>query len=143
MEKFLSVFQEYIQSQNLKMTPQRICIAEVFFQSHGHLSVEELHDHVRAVDTSIGQATIYRTLKLLCDAELAKEVNFGDTFSRYELFDSTKHHDHLICDKCGANVEVLDEQIELLQEELAKRHGYVLTSHRMYLHGVCPNCREK
>lgn len=143
MEEFLAVFQKYIQSQSLKMTPQRTCIAEVFFQSDEHLSVEELHEQVKAVDSSIGQATIYRTLKLLCDAELAKEVHFGDTFARYELFDRTKHHDHLICDKCGANVEVLDEQIEFLQEELAKRHGYLLTSHRMYLHGICPTCREK
>ncbi|MFI3270680.1 MAG: Fur family transcriptional regulator [Pseudomonadota bacterium] len=143
MKEFLAQFQEYIQLQNLKMTPQRTCIAEVFLQSKGHLSVEELHDRVKAVDTSIGQATIYRTLKLLCGAEIAKEVHFGDTFARYELFDNTKHHDHLICDKCGDNVEVLDEQIELLQEELARQHGYTLTSHRMYLHGICPKCREK
>lgn len=143
MQAFITAFQDYIQTQSLKMTPQRVCIAETFFRCQGHLSVEELHEQVKNADPSIGQATIYRTLKLLCDAQLAKEVHFGDSFARYELFYGHSHHDHLICDKCGANVEVLDEQIEILQEKLAQQYGYLLTSHRMYLHGVCPACRAK
>ncbi len=136
------VFLEYITRQKLKKTPQRLLIADVFFQNHGHLTTEDLYERVKVEDSSVGQATVYRTMKLLCDAKLAKEVHFGDGVARYEQLYGSKHHDHLICERCGANLEVLDEEIERLQEELARRHGFKLTTHRMYLYGICSQCRS-
>lgn len=136
------VFQEYITRQKLKKTPQRLLIADVFFQSHGHLTTEDLYERVKLEDSSVGQATVYRTMKLLCDAKLAKEVHFGDGVARYEQRYGSRHHDHLICEHCGINIEVLDEDIERLQEELARRHGFKLTTHRMYLYGICSQCRS-
>lgn len=142
MKEPVAVFQEYIARNSLKVTPQRMLIVDVFLRSGGHLTTEEIYECVKAVDASVGQATVYRTMKLLCDSGLAKEVHFGDGVARYEQHYGGSHHDHLICERCGANIEVLDEEIERLQDDLAKRHGYVLTSHRMYLYGVCPKCRK-
>lgn len=143
MKEPISVFQDYIGRNSLKVTPQRMLIVDVFLKAGGHLTTEEVYERVKSVDPSVGQATVYRTMKLLCDSGLAKEVHFGDGVARYEQKYGSKHHDHLICERCGANIEVLDDDIERLQEELARRHGYVLTSHRMYLYGICPACRER
>ncbi len=137
-----SVFINYLNSQGLKLTPQRRLILEVFLESEDHLASEELYEKVKKLNPAIGQATVYRTVKLLSDSGIAKELYFGDGVARYEPKYGRKHHDHLICENCGKNVEVIDEKIEELQEELAKRHGYVLTGHRMYLYGICSNCRK-
>ena len=138
----VEAFSDYIAKQGLKNTPQRRLIVDVFFKSGEHLSTEELYDQVRAVDEGVGQATVYRTLKLLCEANLAREMHFGDGTARYEPIADDSHHDHLICTACGRNQEFVDEDIERRQEELAARYGFVLTSHRMYLYGVCDNCRK-
>jgi Fur family ferric uptake transcriptional regulator len=137
------VFADYLACKRLKMTPQRALILDVFLKAEGHLTSEDLYERVKRRDKSVGQATVYRSLKLLADSGLAKEVHFGDGVTRYERKYGHEHHDHLICDLCGKNLEVVDEQIEALQEALAKRHGFDLTGHRMYLYGVCPGCRKR
>lgn len=138
----VNIFGEYISRNGLKNTPQRRVIVEVFFKQGKHLTTEELYNVVRETDANIGQATVYRTLKLLCEAGLAKEQHFGESTARYEPIEDDSHHDHLICTACGKNIEVIDEDIERLQEDLAKRHGFSLTSHRMILFGVCAGCRN-
>lgn len=134
-------FQAYLKNKRLKVTPQRRLVLDVFLNSHGHLSTEELYEKVKTIDPSIGQTTVYRTMKLLADSSIAREVHFGDGLARYENMCGASHHDHLICESCGRNIEVVDSDIEQLQEQLAVRHGFVLTSHRMYLYGLCPDCR--
>ncbi|CAK7018563.1 MAG: Ferric uptake regulation protein [Desulfovibrio sp.] len=143
MKEALKRFSEYITANGLKFTPQRRLIVDVFLKQDGHLSTEELYDKVRKEDSTIGQATVYRTLKLFCESGLAKEVYFGDGMARYEKTFDSPHHDHLICIACGKQVEFVDQSIEKLQEDLAERNGFLLTSHHMYLYGVCPSCRKK
>ena len=137
-----AVFSDYICRNRLKMTPQRNLILEVFLDRSDHVAPEELYDRVRDRDPSVGQATVYRTLRLLSDSGIAKEVHFGDGVTRYEPDHAEAHHDHLICVSCGRNLEVMDERIEKLQVELAVRHGFQLTGHNMYLYGLCAQCRE-
>lgn len=143
MQNALNRFADYIVRNKLKNTPQRRLIASIFFESGKHLTTEELYNVVRKEDSSVGQATVYRTLKLLSRAGLAKEHHFGETTARYEPIIDDSHHDHLICTACGKNVEFEDEDIERAQIRLAKRHGFTLTSHRMLLFGLCAACRKK
>lgn len=124
----------------MKITPQRQLILDVFLKEEGHPSPEELYLRVKHLDKTIGQSTVYRTLKLLNESGLAREYQFGDGLTRYEPLYGQQHHDHLICERCGTTIEVVDEAIEKLQEELAARHGFQLTAHRMYLYGICPAC---
>lgn len=137
------VFTEYLADQNLKMTPQRRLILNVFLESGDHLSSEELYTRVKEADPSIGQATVYRTLKLLADSGIAEAVDFADGVTRYEPHYGQEHHDHLICEVCKKNLEIVDDVIERRQEELARDHGFTLTRHKMYLYGVCADCRAK
>ncbi|MGD9609464.1 MAG: Fur family transcriptional regulator [Desulfovibrionaceae bacterium] len=143
MKDPFAIFAEFIARKKLKMTPQRRQILEVFLVEHGHATSEELYRKVKREHPSIGQATVYRTLKLLADAGLAKAVEFGDGAMRYEILYGQSHHDHLICEECGVNVEVVDPAIERLQEEVAARHGFALTGHKLYLYGICPACLKK
>ena len=137
------VFADSLAREGLKMTPQRRAILDVFLEQKGHLTSEELYTRLKERDPSIGQATVYRTLKLLSESGLAKEVDFGDGAARYELMYGEDHHDHILCEACGMTLEVVDPDIERLQEQLAERHGFVLTGHKMYLFGVCADCRAK
>ena len=142
MKEPQSVFADFLSRRKLKMTPQRRTILDAFLAAEGHLASEELYELVKRQDKSIGQATVYRTLKLLSESGLAKEVHFGDGVTRYERKYGADHHDHLICERCGVNVEVLDERIEALQVDLARNHGFELTGHKMYLYGICAKCRK-
>lgn len=128
---------DYMQREGLRSTSQRRLVTELFFQSGGHLSIEELLNKVRDEDPKIGYATVYRTLKLLKESGVANERHFGDGVSRYEVAHEDAHHDHLICVECGLIVEFEDDEIEAIQEKLAGRLGFVLRSHRHELYGIC------
>lgn len=139
----LEVLRAYIAKNGLKSSRQRELIAEVFFAAGGHLSVEELLDKVRAEDSRVGQATVYRTMKLLAQCGLAELRQFGDGHTRYEhiVGGEEEHHDHLICTSCGKIVEFVQPQIESLQHSVAAAHGFEVTHHKMELYGVCSECR--
>jgi len=125
------------------MTPQRKVIVETFLEGRGHMSAENLCEYVREKAPEIGQATIYRTLKLLVESGLADGFDPGDGVTLYERAFGTEHHDHIICIRCGRKVEVMDEAIEARQEAVAREHGFELTHHRMFLYGLCEECQNK
>ncbi len=133
-------FQAQLSARGFRSTRQRGVVAEAFFHMGGHLSVEEIHDRIRQGTAGVGPATIYRTMKLLVECEMAKARHFGDGRTRYEAYEAGGHHDHLICTTCGTIVEFENETIERLQEEVAERHAFVLSHHRMELYGVCSAC---
>lgn len=131
----------YIHKHGLKTSRQRELIADVFFASGGHLSIEELLERVRDADARVGQATVYRTMKLLAQSGLAEARQFGDGHTRYEpATETAEHHDHLICTRCGTIIEFVNPQIEQLQTKVARAHGFVVTSHKLEIYGLCPSC---
>ena len=136
------VFADYLAQKSLKMTPQRRLILETFLSDEGHLSSEELYNKVKATDPSIGQATVYRALKLLADSGLAEVVDFADGVARYEPHGQA-HHDHLICEVCKKYIEIVDDVIEKRQDEVAEENGFKLLRHKMYLYGICSECQKK
>ena len=142
MKNRLEVFRQWIKEQGLKATAQREDIAQVFFSIHRHISVEELYSEVRRVNPHVGYATVYRTLKLLKECGLAAERHFADGQARFENLEAERHHDHLICERCGRIVEFVQPQIEQLQEKVAERFGFVATNHKMEIYGICQECRE-
>ena len=137
-------FREYLTDQGLRLTRQREAIAEVFFHSGAHLSLLELLELARQRHAGVGYATVYRTMKILAECGLATEHKFAEGNVRYEPSVQGEHHDHLICVTCGKIVEYEDDEIERLQEELARRHGFRVVSHRHEIYAECttPNCPE-
>ena len=141
MPKEKRIFIDYLKKKGLKLTDQRSVILSLFLKTERHLSVEDLYDIAKKRDQTLGQATVFRTLKLLCEANIAKEVNLGDGKTRYEHKYGREHHDHLICLRCGRFIETMDPKIEKLQDDLCKRHGFLPERHKMQIFGICKRCR--
>ncbi len=121
--------------KGLRMTGQRVVIADILEEAQDHPDVEELHARAVARDASISIATVYRTVKLFEEAGLLERLEFGDGRARYEDAERD-HHDHLIDMQTGEIIEFVDAEIEALQERIAKRLGYKLKGHRLELYGV-------
>ena len=144
-DKRKKALEEYIAKKRLKSTRQRNIIFNEFFTYPGlHVTIEELYERVKRLSPKIGYATIYRTLKLFKESNLAFERNFGDGRTRYEpvKFEG-EHHDHLICIRCEKITEFEDPRIERYSREVAKLNNFQVTNHKVELYGYCSSCRKK
>src|SRR5260370_6597078 len=137
------VFLNHIQKKGLKRTSQRDLMLDVFLRTERHLSNEDLYRLVQEEDASVGQTTVYRTLKLLTEAGLAREVRFGDGRTHYEHNYKHEHHDHMICSECGKIIEFYSPELEAIQDATAAKHKFELTSHLLRMIGVCADCRRQ
>ncbi len=117
------------------MTDQRRVIARVLSEAHDHPDVEELYARAAKIDSHISIATVYRTVRLFEEAGILERHDFRDGRSRYEEVPE-RHHDHLIDVQSGKVVEFRNEDIEKLQEFIARELGYKLIDHRLELYGV-------
>lgn len=141
MKEEQEVFLKHIQKKGLKRTAQRDLILEIFLRTEEHLSSEDLYRLVQKEDPSVGQTTVYRTLKLLSEAGLAREVRFGDNRTHYEHNYKHQHHDHMICSECGRIIEFFSAELEGLQDQMAAKHKFQITQHLLRIIGVCAECR--
>ncbi len=136
------VFLEHIQKKGLKRTAQRDLILDVFLRIEDHLSSEDLYRLVRQEDPTVGQTTVYRTLKLLTEAGLAREVRFGDGLTHYEHNYKHQHHDHMICSSCGKIIEFFSAELEAIQDAMAAKHKFEVREHLLRIIGLCAQCRR-
>ncbi|TCT06253.1 Fur family ferric uptake transcriptional regulator [Aquabacter spiritensis] len=129
----ISAIEEACYAKGMRMTDQRRVIARVLTAAEDHPDVEELHRRASAIDDNISISTVYRTVKMFEDAGIIARHEFGDGRSRYEAVPD-EHHDHLIDLRSGRVVEFRSEDIERLQEEIARRLGYRIVGHRLDLY---------
>ncbi len=130
-----SRLEQLCRDKGLKMTEQRRIIARVLSASADHPDVEQVYRRATAVDPRISIATVYRTVRLFEEAHILARHDFGDGRARYEEM-PTSHHDHLIDLKSGRVIEFRNEEIEKLQEIVARQLGYALVGHRLELYAV-------
>lgn len=135
-------FNDFAASKGLRSTRQRDIILDIFLSTHQHISVEELYLKIKKSNPGIGQATVYRTLKLFAAADLAREILLHDGQTRYEHGAAGEHHDHLVCTGCNAIIEFEDKTIEKRQKEIATHYGFFIRSHKLEIYGLCANCRK-
>ena len=120
--------------KGVRLTDQRKLIAKVMSESENHPGVDELYKKVNSFDSKISIATVYRTVKLFEEAGIVEKHDFKGNKSRYEQAPK-EHHDHLIDINSGEITEFVNEEIEKLQKEIAKKLGYKLVDHRLELYG--------
>jgi Fur family ferric uptake transcriptional regulator len=121
--------------RGMRMTGQRRTIAKVLSEAEDHPDVEEVYRRASARDPRISLSTVYRTVRLFEGAGILERHDFGEGRARYEPAPSG-HHDHLINIKTGEVMEFRNEQIEWLQESVARELGFRLIGHRLELFGV-------
>jgi len=142
----LSRIERLCQKKGLKMTEQRRVIARVLSDSDDHPDVEAVHRRATRVDPNISIATVYRTVRLFEEASILERHEFavspkkglkmgGPIRARYEEA-ADDHHDHLIDIETGEVIEFHNDEIEALQEEVARKLGFRLVDHRLELYGV-------
>jgi len=133
----------HLSSEKLKYTDQRWAIAKVILKSGGHLDAQEIVSIVKKSQPSIGAATVYRNIKVLCDAGLLELTHQTiDGRDVYELPDED-HHDHILCVDCGEVFEFNNSKIESLQVKVAKENSFKLTDHRHVIHASCDFLKKK
>ncbi len=142
MRKEIEILEDFIKQKALRYTPQREEILKAFLSVEKHLSADELYKIARKKNPNIGYVTVYRTMKLLGEAGLCNEIDFGDGISRYEHKFKHGHHDHLICIKCASYMEVMDPEIEKLQGELARKNRFTPLKHKLQIFGICGRCAK-
>jgi Fur family ferric uptake transcriptional regulator len=138
-----SVLENYLKDKGQKMTSARETVLRAFLEIERHTTAEELYDAVRGLDPGIGQATVFRTIKLLAEAGLAREACRDEGAKRYEHAWRHNHHDHLVCVECGRIVEFADDAIEVAQEAIYRAHGFSPSGHRLELLGRCADCSSR
>ena len=138
----LEKFQTLLKENALKFTKQRELVLKFLYENNGHFTPEDIYTLLKEQhpDVNIGIATVYRTLALLETSEIASSISFGVQGKKYEL-GLKKHHDHLICTKCGNIIEFYDETIEERQEAIAKKFNFKMTDHTMKITGLCEKCQ--
>ena len=127
--------------KGLRLTDQRKIIVklleETIVDTKFHPDVDELHKRAVTIDKKISIATVYRTVKLLEEANIIDKHEFKEGKSRYEAVTET-HHDHLIDINTGEIIEFVDEEIEKLKKKIANKLGFDLVDHRLELY-----CKKK
>jgi Fur family ferric uptake transcriptional regulator len=131
-----------LRKAGLKVTLPRVKILQLLENSETrHLSAEDVYKALIEADEDVGLATVYRVLTQFESAGLVMRHHFEGGHSVFEL-STMEHHDHLVCSKCGIVEEFYDEVIETQQEKIAKKFGFEITDHSLYLYGICSDCQK-
>ena len=132
-----------LRKAGLKVTLPRVKILQIMESSEiKHLSAEDVYKALIEADEDVGLATVYRVLTQFESAGLVMRHHFEGGSSVFELT-TIDHHDHIVCQTCGRVEEFYDEVIESQQEMVAKKYGFRITDHSLYLYGICKDCQAK
>jgi Fur family transcriptional regulator, ferric uptake regulator len=132
-----------LKKAGLKITLPRLRILEILETSgRHHFSAEEVYKALLDAGEDVGLATVYRVLTQFESAGLVTRHHFEGGHSVFEL-NQGAHHDHIVCVRCGRIEEFVDEIIEDRQQSIAKRLGFSMTDHELYIYGVCADCQAR
>ena len=137
----MSILKETLHKEGLRYTLQRQEIWNEIRSSDKHRDAEEIYFVLRKHGLYVSRATVYRTIDVLVKNNLINKLDIGDGRARFEYNDKYIHHDHLVCTKCGKIVEFYNDEIEELQNDIAKQHNFKLLDHSHQLFGICEECQ--
>jgi Fur family ferric uptake transcriptional regulator len=124
-----------------RLTPQRLMVVQAVEAADGHISAEEIYLQIRAIYPHMNISTVYRTLELLNERGLVTETDMGDGRVRYHSIGKGHHH-HLVCQKCGATIDVEESTLSPLWDEIGQRYHFEVDMKHLALFGLCSKCRE-
>jgi Fur family ferric uptake transcriptional regulator len=136
-------FFEFLARKNLRITSQRQAIIETVFSTEEHFTAEQLLDWSQRRDKSVSRATVYRTLPLLTESGLVREMDFGKDYKFYDPnYADHPNHSHLICQDCDKIVEFESDKIACLENEISQSLGFSLKSQRLQITGTCEEMKK-
>src|SRR3989475_2252024 len=136
-------FIDFLTQKNLRLTSQRHAIIESVFSTQQHFTAEQLLEWSRARDRSVSRATVYRTLPLLTESGLLREMDFGKDHKFYDPnYADHPNHSHIICQDCDKIVEFESEKIEKLENEISHKLGFELKMQRLQISARCEELKK-
>ena len=142
-ERFLS----FLKERGQRRTPERVSILDALYATNDHVDADTLYARLKADGVSVSRATVYNTLDLLIECDLAVRHQFGQQQAKYERAYAYWQHDHLICEDCGEILEFCDPRLQEIQETVADIYGFEVARHALTVYGhcrreACPNKAE-
>ncbi|HON17604.1 MAG TPA: transcriptional repressor [Salinivirgaceae bacterium] len=137
------MFAGYLEAKGYRKTPERFAIVDTIYSHERHFDVESLYVELKNKNYRVSRATIYNTIDLLTEARLLIKHQFGDGVTQFEKVFNSRKHDHMICLKCGKITEFYDARVEQLKQEVSEKFQFQVSSHVLYLHGICSECQLK
>jgi Fur family ferric uptake transcriptional regulator len=136
-------FMQFLEQKNLRITAQRQAIVDTVFSTDKHFTAEQLLDWSRQRDKSVSRATVYRTLPLLTESGLVREMDFGKDYKFYDPnYAEHPHHNHIICQDCDKIVEFESEKIERLENEITHKLGFSVKTQRLQITATCDEFKK-
>lgn len=136
-------FLEFLESKALRLTSQRQVIVDTVFSTEQHFTAEQLLEWSRARDRSISRATVYRTLPLLTESGLVRELDLGKDQKVYDPnYADHPNHNHIICHDCDRIVEFESEKLERLESEITRNLGFSLKAQRLQISASCDELKK-
>lgn len=137
-------FIDFLAGKNLRLTAQRRTIIDTAFSTSQHFTAEQLLAWSRCRDKSVSRATVYRTLPLLTESGLVREMDFGKDYKFYDPnYAEHPHHNHIICQDCNKIVEFESDKLKRLEKEISQRLGFSVQSHRLQISGHCEELKAR
>jgi len=139
-QKFLG----FLESKKLRMTSQRMAIIDTVFETEEHFTADQLLAWSRTRDQSVSRATVYRTLPLLTESGLVREMDFGKDYKYYDPnYAEHPNHNHIICNDCERIVEFESDKICRLEDEITHKLGFSVKSQRLQITGSCEELKRR
>src|SRR2546426_10739005 len=136
-------FLEFLDRKNLRVTAQRKVIIDTAFSTDQHFTADQLLAWSRQRDKSVSRATVYRTLPLLTESGLVREMDFGKDYKFYDPnYAEHPNHSHIICQDCERIVEFESDKIERLENEISHRLGFEVKLQRLLITGRFDELKE-
>ena len=128
-EDIVLKIKKVLKDEGFRFTKQRKAVWNELENSNDHHDADKIYENIKLKNLSVSRATVYRTLDVLAKNKFIRKLDVGDGRIRYEAKISKDHHDHMICLETGDIIEFYNEQLENLQDEIAKKHGYKVVRH--------------
>jgi Fur family ferric uptake transcriptional regulator len=142
-KKQLDLLREFCRARGLHRSGVREMILLELLSSEQHVTAHDFWGRLKRKHRSLDPKTVQSTMELLVGAGLAREQRLEDGSVVYEHAFAHRHHDHMICRRCGRMIEFASPEIERMQEQVAGRHGFVEEDHVLQIYGICKSCAAK
>ena len=131
---------EALSDRGRRVTGTRRALTDLIAEQGGHFTAAELLDDARRRRIRVGRATVFRTLDLLTEIHALERLDLPSGDHAYVACAPQEHHHHVVCRQCGRSVEVIDRGLQSVVDEIGRRSGFRIESHRLELYGLCPEC---
>ena len=142
MNDLVVVGERRLRAVHKRITPQRKLVLDILAEARGHLDAYDIYERGRRRDATLSLSTVYRTLGVLKETGVVRELHLDDEHHHYEL-SSEDEHSHLVCLRCGRVVEVDSTGFAEAAKETGQAHGFLVTSAHVELTGWCARCRDQ